>query len=267
MELSTSTSKSSQLSIPLTLRIGITGSRSLEAVQLQRVRSEAASFLKAVRRIALDLTSSPTVRPLYAIGDTSNSSAQLWLLSALAEGSDRVVAEVALNEGFSLHSPLPFSREEYENDFHSDESRQEFRDLLRRAEPYILELDGARGNAQGSSYRAAGRFIVRNCDLLIAVWDGRLAKGPGGTGEIVEFAVERGLPVWWINVDEDATPTWVVGWNDSPLVADTSEHSTPLRTYLTELISPPKEVEAAPHTLFERVAKWGKNLGPRSMPR
>ena len=41
----------------------------------------------------------------------------------------------------------------------------------------------------------AGRATVAHCDILVAVWDGLKARGRGGTGEVVEFAISRGVPV------------------------------------------------------------------------
>lgn len=49
-----------------------------------------------------------------------------------------------------------------------------FRTLLGRTWAKVLELDGARGDkeTQNRSYEAVERMVVRNCDLLIAIWDG-----------------------------------------------------------------------------------------------
>lgn len=41
----------------------------------------------------------------------------------------------------------------------------------------------------------AGRRVVNLSDLLIAVWDGEVAKGKGGTVDIVCYARERGRNV------------------------------------------------------------------------
>jgi hypothetical protein len=39
---------------------------------------------------------------------------------------------------------------------------------------------------------------VNNCDILVAIWDGKKAQGIGGTGDIVELARQKLLPVAWI---------------------------------------------------------------------
>ena len=58
------------------------------------------------------------------------ASTPIVLLSALAEGADRLVAREALDAGFSLVVPLPMPREEYEKDFVTPQSLAEFRSLL-----------------------------------------------------------------------------------------------------------------------------------------
>ncbi len=42
---------------------------------------------------------------------------------------------------------------------------------------------------------AANRHLLRHADLLYAVWDGRPARGWGGTADVVREARELGLPV------------------------------------------------------------------------
>ena len=45
----------------------------------------------------------------------------------------------------------------------------------------------APGTARDLQYLLAGLYIARNSDVLIALWDGTLARGVGGTADIVEF--------------------------------------------------------------------------------
>jgi hypothetical protein len=126
----------------------------------------------------------------------------LRLISALAEGADRLAAREALRLGAELDVVLPFPREDYEKDF--PDAVADFRELLSMAR--VFTLDGLRdgGAAQTESYEAAGRFVVGNCDLLLAVWDGARARGRGGTAEIVSYAIRVGVPVWWIDANGEA---------------------------------------------------------------
>src|SRR3954451_21244569 len=56
------------------------------------------------------------------------------LLSPLAEGADRLAAEVALARGITLRVPMPMLQTEYERDFPDRESLEEFRRLLKAAQ-------------------------------------------------------------------------------------------------------------------------------------
>lgn len=40
--------------------------------------------------------------------------------------------------------------------------------------------------------------------MLLALWDGAPARGPGGTAAIVAYARERGLPVYWARANGGA---------------------------------------------------------------
>ncbi len=45
----------------------------------------------------------------------------------------------------------------------------------------------------------AGQFIVDQCDLIMAVWDGEKADGKGGTGDVVQYAHEISRTVTYID--------------------------------------------------------------------
>jgi hypothetical protein len=126
----------------------------------------------------------------------ANTATELVIVSSLAEGSDRIVAEAGLAAGFALQAVLPFARAEYERDFETEMSRREFETLLVRAGD-VLELDGA-ADQRPRAYEAAGFFMLANIDVLIAIWDGAAAAGIGGTAQIVERAVGDGIAVVWI---------------------------------------------------------------------
>lgn len=120
----------------------------------------------------------------------------LLVLSPLAQGADRVVAKRLLrHQGTKLNAILPMPIEKYLTDFPSDESRIEFHHLLDQAEE-IIELPHR--TSRDEAYAAVGKYILDHCDLLVAIWDGQVAKGKGGTGEIVGIARKQGLPIAWI---------------------------------------------------------------------
>jgi len=152
------------------------------------LRERVREMLRMLRATLRDLTGE------------RGSARLLRVLSALAEGSDRIVAQEAIPLGFQLEGILPFRQEDYERDFESAESRAEFHDLLSRAAE-VLELAGSRQNRETrqTAYSAAGRSLLEKSHVLLAVWDGRRGRGKGGTAEVIADAVGRRIPTIWIS--------------------------------------------------------------------
>jgi hypothetical protein len=126
----------------------------------------------------------------------------LLLLSPLAEGADRLAARVAIELGIRLVTPLPLPLALYEEDFISEESKNEFRMLCARAErTFDLPLvagnaeDAVRihGPARDEQYAQLGAFISQHSQVLIAIWNGLETNLIGGTAQIVRFKLE-GVP-------------------------------------------------------------------------
>ena len=44
------------------------------------------------------------------------------------------------------------------------------------------------------AYSEVGEYVVDTSDVLIAVWNGRPAQGPGGTGDVIARAISEGMP-------------------------------------------------------------------------
>jgi hypothetical protein len=120
------------------------------------------------------------------------------VLTALAEGADRLVAHraIAMREDTQLFVLLPLKMEDYLDDFVSLTSKAEFLNLLEMADE-AFEPEGV--NTKEQAYWETGKKIVEHCDVLVAIWDGQAAQGDGGTGGIVELAREYGRPLAWIH--------------------------------------------------------------------
>jgi hypothetical protein len=163
--------------VPLPLVIGITGHRDLR-------EADRPALAKEVRRVFEEL------RETYR-------STPLVVLSALAEGADRLVAQVALDTpGVKLIVPLPMPRALYEADFTAPDSLKEFSSLLASAErwfelPLLEGADEASVRAGGETrdrqYAALGEYLAENSQILLALWDGVESKRLGGTAQTVSF--------------------------------------------------------------------------------
>jgi hypothetical protein len=145
-----------------------------------------------------------SIRKMFSA--TSSTSVVFSILSALAEGADRLVVKVALDGDLDveLGAVLPLAVEDYLEDFKTDESRREFEQLLKRSAAQVkLQRPRSQESYQReAAYERAGRYIVDRSDVLIAVWDGRESQGHGGTAEIVDYARQRGVPVLVVSTGE-----------------------------------------------------------------
>ncbi|MFE7855646.1 hypothetical protein [Streptomyces sp. NPDC057403] len=146
-------------------RIGVTGHRSIPSSVLADVRS-------AVRR------------------ECANMGAELEVLSSLAAGADQLVADIALAHGVPVTAVIPGM--DYEAHLGDAAARSAYRRILKAC---AARVDLPVQPTHEQAYLAAGRWIVDHSDRLIAVWDGRPARGPGGTGDVVAYARRTGVPV------------------------------------------------------------------------
>ncbi len=217
------------------------------------MRAEVMAALALTAQLSARLAAAPTARDIYRRPAPDAPSVVLQALSPLAEGADRLFAEEALAAGYRLIAPLPFQQADYEGDFLA--TQDAFRALLQRS--LVIELDGARGADETASYEAVGRFVVQNCDLLIAIWDGRLTGKRGGTAEITRYAVECGVPIWWIDPNDEVSVRWLgdeVQWSERKEGPGLSPQQT-LEAYLTKIILPPETESLEEENLFGRAAR------------
>jgi hypothetical protein len=175
--------------IPLV--IGTTGHRDVRPQDVPLLEREVRAIIDRLRSDYL--------------GDDNETP--IILISALAEGADSVVARVALAMGVKLIAPLPLPVAEYRRDFEpglNPGAAAEFDRLLSEASAAPVmsfaagnSLDAVRKDSgkRAEQYRAVGLFIVQNCDVLIALWDGNERDmAVGGTGEVVTFK-RGGIPL------------------------------------------------------------------------
>ncbi|MGB5208882.1 MAG: hypothetical protein WBP60_00035 [Gammaproteobacteria bacterium] len=167
--------------IPLV--IAVTGHRDLLSSEVAGIRDQVNSFLRGLRE--------------------SYPDRRLRVMSPLAEGADRLVAECALELGIELSVPLPMPKALYLTDFDSEESREQFEKLYTSASE-ILELPLTRGvtesqisspgPARSRQYAQLGVFLCAHCHILLAVWDGKWTDDLGGTGQVVRFHQDDIMP-------------------------------------------------------------------------
>jgi hypothetical protein len=117
----------------------------------------------------------------------------LTAITSLAIGSDQLLAALVLRYGGDIHAVVPFP--DYERTFSAADGKR-YRELLNAAASVeVLDTPGTDEDA----YLAAGKRVVQLADMMIAVWNGAVAKGKGGTADIVAFAETRAVPLIHIN--------------------------------------------------------------------
>jgi hypothetical protein len=154
-------------------RVGIVGHRELSA--------EAAAFVGTMSSRLLS-------EAVKAPGD-------VVAISALAEGADTLFAEAALSVHVPLEVVRPFSC--YEDDFRNERSRRRYQHLAAAARKETKLRFIVRSSV---AYEAAMRWVVENCDVLVAAWDGGPARGRGGTAHAVRHATLIRRPVVHLDV-------------------------------------------------------------------
>jgi hypothetical protein len=118
------------------------------------------------------------------------AAAELAGVTCLARGADQVFAHAVLNLGGALHVVLPSA--DYREKQVGPDNLAEFDTLLDRAATVHTMPFPRSGPA---AYMAASEHMLARIDSLIAVWDGGPSTGYGGTGDVVNAARHRGLPV------------------------------------------------------------------------
>ncbi len=159
------------------LGIGVTGHR------LERLGETDLIALRAALRALLQTLAGEAKAPMR-------------LITSLADGADSIAADEALDLGWALDAVLPLPRADYLSDFTEIVARADHEALLAKAES-VFELDGDRNVEGGSAiaYERAGRVVLAQSDILVAVWDSGPVRGRGGAAQIVAEAVLAGIPV------------------------------------------------------------------------
>ncbi|KAA8817618.1 hypothetical protein EMB92_03480 [Bifidobacterium callitrichos] len=150
--------------------VAVTGHQHIPGVIMHEVESDVRSLLQRLQ-------------------GESDRMTRVTVMGCLAEGADQMVARVALEEGLHFEAVIPCRR--YESTFDAVGAKS-YRELLSRSSSsVVLPYDGPSGEA----YIAAGRYMVKRCDRLMALWDGHPAVALGGTGDVVGYARTKGVPV------------------------------------------------------------------------
>ncbi len=166
-----------QHKIPITL--GVTGHQDLREAEQDRLCQ--------------------SVRQIFQFLKKHYPHTPLQLFSALAEGADRLVAKVALEQQIDVIVPLAIPLDLYLQDFQTPESKDEFMDLFNQAKEnqQVFKLNLLEGiteesletdvEARRQQAALAGAYIAHHSHILIALWDGKHLNESGETAQVLDF--------------------------------------------------------------------------------
>lgn len=97
----------------------------------------------------------------------------------MAQGTDQLFALECIKQDIPLYCVYPFKREK----FHPQE------EYIMNAAASVITLETLYSRA---SYFKRDKYMVDNCDILLAVWDGVQA---GGTWLTIDYARKQGVPI------------------------------------------------------------------------
>jgi hypothetical protein len=250
----------------LALRVGVTGHHleHLHRDQIHELQKQIHAVLQSLKQFVQEHS---RVSTSYRERDEPI----LRLVSSLAEGAERYAAHQAISLGYELQCALPFARDEYLNDFKEDASAQQFNRLLDNSQvtTAILQLDGSR-DRQKESYLAAGRVILSQSDVLLAIWDGQGPREDDCTAQIVAEAGLRNI----LTIRIDPAHPHRVCYPVSGNVGESSNEAREgLLAKLRALLNPPRHTKkdkeealsTSPQDYFSEEQPWW-NWGMLWMP-
>lgn len=181
---------------PLPLLLGVTGHRDIHPDDIGVARDVAQGLIVQLR--------------------TRYPHTPLVVLSALAEGSDQLVAHVAQANGAQVVCLLPMLVDAYRLTLSTDCARTEFDRLLSCSSLFVLEGEEAASYSTQDSgsldghFTALGKALATFSHILLALWDGVPRDAPpGGTGDtvrmrlasasVVESSTGAHAPASWSN--------------------------------------------------------------------
>jgi hypothetical protein len=208
---------------PLLLSVAVTGHRVLGDRDDTKLMAQIAGVLQSIEATLIH----------KAAGSAQDKArpVTLRLLCGLAAGADQLVARTMieaqgahtalakLSARWKLQVIIPFVKSAYQAQLThglgaaaAAQAQSQF-DVLTAMSEATLELadwSPATGRIGiGSAdladywrdrrYRTLGQLLVRQADLLIALWRGTAPAGTGGTADVVADAMRMGVPILWLN--------------------------------------------------------------------
>lgn len=158
-----------------TYKVGISGHRDLKHSEMPTYRQKLINTLKKIM--------------------AKNEDRKISVITPLAEGADRLVAECAIELGLNYEVLLPMPVELYVEDFKV--TQEAFYELCKKAisvetlplcKGNTLESIQVYSDERDKQYEEVGHQVVDRSDAMIFLWDGIDNGLKGGTAAIKKYA-------------------------------------------------------------------------------
>src|SRR5208283_3924991 len=213
---------------PLMIRVAFCGHRAPTNDQMTQDAQLALAF--ALVAEAAEMVASTPIKAEHHVESIAKAHAAIWwkrvpqhtlqpglnLLVGYAPGTDRDAVRLWREDRHgTVHAVFPFAdrngpaRFAWTDDPDKPENAgQSLRVELTKPDGQtplfdaVTTLDGTASladNQPRDAHLEQSRWLVRWADLVIVIWNGKLANGTGGTADTVALALGKGLPVVWID--------------------------------------------------------------------
>jgi len=222
---------------PPVFSIGLTGHRNVatSGEAAEAIEGGIGAVLEALQRAL-----TPAVGQEAAF--FSAAAPIMRLITMGAEGTDLLGMRAAAKYGIKISTVIPFAWEEYRNDFSASVAAAAT-EISSRTDS-MLELPGRRDEGP-RAYERANDIILSNIDLLLAVWSGGRAHGRAGTGDVVQAAIVKGIPIVVIDPQSPSAPAVLAAAPiddfEAPVASDLPRRPLPtdLIDFVHAIVSPP----------------------------
>lgn len=190
----------------------------------------------------------------------SASTPEIRLISGMAAGTDLSAISAAKSRSWQFHAILPQEIEIFKKSL-SIEEIAIFNSALELSTSQTI-INSA-GFEDTGDHDSLGELLLQNIELLVAVWDGAESRGKGGTADLVERALNLGIPVIWLNTTDSLSIRFLESHlNLKNIGKSKTDWSIEFSNYVQEIIQPPSEANE-PEAYFrlksfqnERLTRW-----------
>ncbi len=243
---------SEELLPPPVLSLGLTGHRNvgMTGATAEATERDIGVVLEALRRALATVTAQDAAFFAAAAPVTR-------LITMGAEGADLLAMRAARRHGLKISCVIPFALDDYRSDF--SPAGADLAAELFATTNSLLELPGRRDEGP-RAYERANDIILSNIDLLVAIWNGGRARGRAGTGDVVQAAVVKGIPVIVVDPLSPGAPAILsaapIDDFEPPVASDLGRRPLPadLTAFVQGVVGPPSR-DAQRRALIDLIAE------------